>query len=376
MKLPYLDPTSHKSVCCSCGRKTFVNYLGVDDKPIAEGVFGRCDRQDHCRYFLYPYDYLNQLKAMNSTSKPSRRINRINGSSADSTSASKPVTVAEIRRTIPLSHAPVNIPPQTLSRYSMEATLTNHPDNPLARFLHRIFDPLVGEREVNETLRRYCVGTHMNDSVIYWQVDTQGEVRTGKTIAYDAETGKRLHTPGATGWMHRQPYRLEQAFFGSHLLATTRPDLERHNRMRASLGVAPIAPTIWLFESEKAALIAALYLRYEAVKEFRIIPMATGSCDCFNPTEEALANPYHRLQVLRGNNVVLLPDEGMFDKWLEKARRLPPGFSPEISICDMLEPSYRQRLLCDVNPGDGPDDIFLRYIAAGKIDAIHDLPLY
>lgn len=398
MHLPYLDPTSHKAVCCNCGKKTFVNYLDANGQPIGDGVFGRCDRQDHCRYYRYPYEYLQQLKTMTIKKKRQRRIPLAISGTTDapatiSTHATTHATTHAVVHAanpapariypLPLRSAPVVAPPQTIDRYSMERTVGNYASNPLAQFLHRIFDPLINASTVDSILKRYCVGTNYDNAVIYWQIDARGLIRTGKTISYDATTGKRSHAPGATGWMHRQPYRLEQAFFGSHLIKETRPLLEKHNELCRTLSLPPLAPTIWLFESEKGALIAAMYLAWAGFKSHHIIPMATGSCDCFNPTKEALANPYHRLQVLRGNRLVLFPDEGMFDSWLEKARRLPTGFCQSLAISPILDEKRlleavgsKGKLECEVHPGDGPDDIFLRYIELGRIDDISDLPLY
>lgn len=445
-----LDPTSHKAVCCKCGKKTFVNYVDNNGQPIADGVFGRCDRQDHCRYFLYPYEYLEQMKAKDRLSndrisessisgsrlpkspQSSRRKPRVTIGNNPETVVAQPVAneptlsaiapsaivpsaivpstittsdgdarpnvvVGNFNKTttfpeiaIPLIDAPLYKPPHTLPKYDMESTVGNYTSNNLAIFLHRIFDPHIGESSVNYLLKQYCVGTDCNGNTIFWQIDMQGNVRTGKTIAYNPETGKRSHAPGSTGWRHSKGFRLEQVFFGTQRLANLQHELDEHNALRKSLNLEPLVPTIWLLESEKAALIAAMYLRWAGYKPFTIIPMATGSCDNFNPKPEALANPYHRLQVLRGKRVVLLPDQGMFDKWAEKATHLPPDFCKKVVISPLMEESKWSdasahnlatvkeefKELYTINPGDGPDDIFLTLIQTGMISLIIDLPLY
>ena len=128
--------------------------------------------------------------------------------------------------------------------------------------------------------------THMEDRrVIFWQCDYEGRLRTGKIMAYDPTTGKRLKSDGSIGWVHSDlkhegiltdDWHLEQCLYGEHLLKDN-PDL-----------------TVALVEAYKTAHIGAILLPH-------YLWLATDSM--MGLTEE-------RLRHLKGRNVLLFPDEG------------------------------------------------------------------
>ncbi|MDD2245278.1 MAG: DUF6371 domain-containing protein, partial [Dysgonamonadaceae bacterium] len=76
-------------------------------------------------------------------------------------------------------------------------------------------------------MRNYALGATKNGSVIFWQIDIKGNVRTGKIMQYNPATGKRIrHKSGAINWVHnilkrRDPnytnFNLDQCYFGEHL---------------------------------------------------------------------------------------------------------------------------------------------------------------
>ena len=163
---------------------------------------------------------------------------------------------------------------------------------------------LVGEKRTHEAFRPYNVGTAklMGWSTVFWQVDAEGRIRTGKIMKY-GEDGHRVKIDGSgkVNWVHSQirvsGCRMVQCFFGEHLLST-RPDA-----------------TIVLVEAEKTAVIASLFF-----SDF--LWLATGgNSGCLNPTAS---------QVLNGREVKLLPDLGMEEDWLKKAEMLRP-------ICKSVE---------------------------------------
>lgn len=43
-------------------------------------------------------------------------------------------------------------------------------------------------------MQDYALGATKDGSVIYWQIDTQGKVRTGKVMKYDPNSGHRIKT--------------------------------------------------------------------------------------------------------------------------------------------------------------------------------------
>lgn len=261
----------------------------------------------------------------------------------------------------------------------MAATLRCYERNNLALFLHSVFNAHMDADAIDALLRLYGLGTASQGKAIFWQTDRRGGIRTGKVMGYDRVTGKRSHGEGSMNWAHslmkeKYPdFRLEQAYFGSHLLPNIKREAALNNKERERMGIeGEFKPRIWLFESEKAALISALYLKWGGADNV-FLPMATGGCEGFNPTPEAMANPYHRLRALKGCKVTLFPDEGKYADWLQKAKRLK-GYCADISVSTVMERNLHPvRIECEIGRGDGFDDIILRYMASGRIDQIINL---
>ena len=99
-------------------------------------------------------------------------------------------------------------------------------------------------------MSEYRVGTskHWPGSCVFWQIDINGRVRTGKVMLYDAESGKRVKEPYShLTWAHSllklPDFNLRQCFFGEHLLPMNRGK--------------PVA----LVESEKTAMVASSMVR-------------------------------------------------------------------------------------------------------------------
>ena len=124
-------------------------------------------------------------------------------------------------------------------------------------------------------------------------------------MLYDVNTGKRIKKPyNYISWVHsvlKMPnYSLKQCFYGEHLIKTS---------------TRPIA----IVESEKTAIIASVFL-----PEFTWI--ASGSLSNLS---------YEKTKVLKGRQVVLFPDLGVYDRWKEKIVSLHPDADYQIS--DLLE---------------------------------------
>lgn len=140
----------------------------------------------------------------------------------------------------------------------------------------------------------YSIGATKNHSVVYWQIDINDRVRTGKIIKYDKDTGHRIKDGGGINWVHsilkKQGYlpndwELSQCLFGEHLLKS-------HP-----------AKIVALVESEKSALIlAGLYPEY--------VWLATGGKSQLS---------IDKLSVLKDRRVIMLPDVDGFEVWSLKA---------------------------------------------------------
>ena len=103
----------------------------------------------------------------------------------------------------------------------MEQTLHGYSVNPLYRYISTVF----GKEETERLFALYKVGTSKKwgGSTIFWQIDVNGNVRTGKIMKYDDKTGHRIKEPHSlVTWVHSElklpDFTLRQCFFGEHLL--------------------------------------------------------------------------------------------------------------------------------------------------------------
>lgn len=179
-------------------------------------------------------------------------------------------------------------------------------------FLCGLFDRYSLESPTIERLMQdYALGATKDGSIIYWQIDTKGKVRTGKVMKYDPNTGHRVKDGGGINWIHAMmkkqgllpdDYHLVQCLFGEHLLK--------------------IYPTkvVALVESEKSALIASgVYPDY--------VWLATGG------KSQLFID---KLKVLQGRTVVMFPDVDGFEYWSNKAKEVE-AIGCKVVVSDLLE---------------------------------------
>jgi hypothetical protein len=149
--------------------------------------------------------------------------------------------------------------------------------------------------------------------VIFWQIDIQGKVRTGKIMQYNPQTGRRIKTGyGGINWVHHKlkksnpsftDFNLSQCYFGEHLLRLY-PD-------------KPVA----IVEAEKTAVIASMICH-------NYNWLAAGNLNGLN---------VEKSRVLRDKTVVLYPDTGCYDKWKTKVIQIKNDINCQIRISDLVE---------------------------------------
>lgn len=274
---------STRHTCPNCHRqRCFSKYIDTEKQILFPEYVGLCDLEQKCGYHFTPRDYFEQ--------NPSEKEKFVE----NSFSSYAPIKDAQ---PIVTSYIDLDIVNQSLRGYSA---------NKLFQFLSAQF----GEAETMKLMQKYKVGTskHWNGATVFWQVDNQKKVRTGKIMLYDSETGKRVKEPyNHVTWVHsvlnKSDYNLKQCFFGEHLLPK---DSSR-----------PVA----LVESEKTVLIASYYL-----PQFLWIASG-GKNGCFNAKS---------LSVLAGRRVVLFPDLGATDYWQSKIS-LMKSYGIEVQMFDYLE---------------------------------------
>lgn len=271
-----------KLSCPNCGKKQcFVKYIDNQGEITFPDYVGRCDHEQSCKYHYTPSNYFKDNPTMVDYDK---------------------------RSFIKASNPKPCLPPPTsfIDNELMERSLTNYAMNPLYIYLSGV----LGKDVTSRIFQLYHVGTSKKwgGSTVYWQIDWQGNVRTGKIMLYDRTTGHRIKEPRSyVSWVHTelnlQDYHLKQCFFGEHLLSKN--------------------PTksVAIVESEKSALIAAHYM-----PDF--IWLATsGMHGCFKADV---------VSILKGRSIMLCPDLGAKEVWLKKIPLLS-SICSKVVLSDSLE---------------------------------------
>lgn len=264
-------------VCPQCNKgKTLSLYIDTETGEHLQPSVGRCNRESNCGYHYTPKQYFQDNNISFDTPQP--------------TAYKRPVTPEQK----PVSFIPVEI---------LKASLKEHEANHFVKFLINLF----GVDVTNELISQYFIATskYWNGATVFWQIDTQGKVRTGKVMLYSPTTGKRVKEPfNHINWVHtllkQQVFELKQCLFGEHLLI---------NKTK------PVA----IVESEKTAIIASVYLP-------QFIWLAVGSLNNLNA---------EKCSILNGRTVTLFPDLNGFEKWSSKAKEISK--LANFTVSDLLE---------------------------------------
>ncbi len=177
------------------------------------------------------------------------------------------------------------------------------------RFLCNFFS----KEKIEKAVEDYALGATKNNLVIFWQIDIDGKIRTGKIMQYNPNTGKRVRNKtGAINWVHNKlkktnpayaDFNLRQCYFGEHLLRLY-PD-------------KPIA----IVEAEKTAVITSM-----------VIPqcnwLAAGNLNGLN---------IEKSKVFENRDIVLYPDAGCYEKWSRKMIEIRKQIPCQIAISELIE---------------------------------------
>lgn len=281
-----------RDICPQCRQRSFSVYADSSSHPLDAATCGRCNRINSCGYHLPPRQWREARNAPYMLQQPREPM----------------------QSTLPLDLGPVE--PSCLPMRAVELS-----EACLGRFRDKVgnkFDvafmrrlcPIDPHSAVwRSTTADYRLGSTRFGEPVFWQIDTDGLVRTGKYMKYDAD-GHRLHTPGCNvGWVHTcgeapKPYSLRQVMYGTHLLGDD-------------------TCKVAIVESEKTALVLTTALRV-CFPRLRIVVLATGGCSNLNPSDVNFFDRYSAFAPLIGRRIVLLPDRGMEEKWSGSARLLKP----------------------------------------------------
>lgn len=284
---PYLEKYSGKASRHKCPKcndpHSFAYYLDGNTGQVIDKTVGRCNHESGCGYHYTPKQFF--------IDNP----------------------VEKERFTVSIQQKPMQQPQREANyipfRYVEKSVSYN---STFVYFLCGLFDRFSLESPTIERLMQdYAIGATKDGSIIYWQIDTKGKVRTGKVMKYDPDTGHRIKNGGGINWIHSimkrqsllpEDYNLAQCLFGEHLL-----------RMYPTKVVA-------LVESEKSALIASgVYPEY--------IWLATGGKSQLS---------IDKLKVLKGRTVIMFPDVDGFEYWSNKAKEVE-AIGCKVVVSNLLE---------------------------------------
>lgn len=270
-----LERGSVKHKCPGCGHKTFSYYIDVTTGLRVGDEFGSCDRQNNCKYLKTP-------------------------------------TVADLPQDASLMVHANEVLPRYLEPEFINIIDSKHLNrslgwktNDFTNFLYSLFP----KESVNRMIMRYRLGTVENwgkNCVVFWQIDKDFDVRTGKIMGYDPVTGKRVKEPFPQfNWVHTPnkhnnytDFHLKQCFFGEHLLSCYEFN------------------EVHVVESEKTAVLCSI----ANPKTFWV---ATGGLQ--NISED-------RLKPFKDKKLIFYPDKGIsHSMWEQKLKPLTMCYNIEIS---------------------------------------------
>ena len=228
-----------RHTCPNCGdKRSFAYYVDEENTPLHPSV-GRCNHESSCGYHYTPKQYfLNHPECRTSN------VSSFDGQKRDVKSKS---TLTEPLKPTAIGCVPIHYVEKSKSVQSN-----------FFRFLSILLGNYYGSKS-QEVLKRllgeYRLGATRDGCVIFWQIDMNGKVRTGKVMQYNSEDGHRIKEQGAAiNWIHSilkkqkvlpEEWQLSQCLFGEHLLSLY-PD-----------------KVVVLVESEKSAIIgSAIFPNY------------------------------------------------------------------------------------------------------------------
>lgn len=277
---PYKGSSS-RYACPFCNQKhSFVRYIDTEKQVRFPDHVGRCNREEKCGYHYTPKQYFQD----NNYILPKSHV-------TSSDFNNNPDTTQQT---------------SFIDKKLLKDSLRTYKENNLFQFLKS----QIGGAETLELFQKYQVGTSKlwDGATIFWQIDSDKNIRTGKIMQYSPKTGKRVKHPfNHISWVHfriqHEDFKLRQCFFGEHLFS--------------EINSKPIG----IVESEKSALVAAHYL-----KDYRWIASGGkhGSLNTGN------------FKILLNQKVVLFPDLGAFKLWYRKAK-LMKRYGIDVRISGLLE---------------------------------------
>lgn len=207
----------------------------------------------------------------------------------------------------PRKEIPV-LPTLELPMWMVTRTEVNREQNTLIRWLRSLKWDQTEQERLDYALAAYHIGRSKFGHTIFWQIDENGKVHTGKMMKYREDGHRDKEAAHNFDWIHTILYKhqpgysadktdMKQCLFGMHLLNEYKKE--------------GIDQDVCIVESEKSALIMSVIHGNHSGQ----IWMACGGLSNLN--EEKLA-PI----IEQGRRIVLFPDRDGIDKWKIQASQI------------------------------------------------------
>ena len=284
-----LDKSTKKHFCPQCKEKRFVLYLdNTTNKPLNECV-GRCDKETTCSYHYTPKQYFRDYPQAKEQSNNTAFV-------VPTSLHAKENTPCRVMTLLPFSY--------------VEKCKSRNIVNNFITFLLSVF-PF---EKVEKAVSMYHVGTsnRWNGATVFWQIDENMQVRTGKILLYNTETGKRIKYANYVpfDFVHKimireklvEKFSLVQCLFGLHLAASQPQKI------------------IAAVESEKTAVIMSIILP-------QYLWVSFGGINNISQINTP---------ILKDRQIIVFPDAGTYDHLQPKINELQNvGFN--ICLSDLVE---------------------------------------
>ena len=271
-----------RHTCPNCGDKRSFAYYVDEENMLLHPSVGRCNHESNCGYHYTPKQYFQD--------HPECRTSNASSFDEQKRNAKHKSTPTEPPKPAVIGYIPIHYVEKSKSMQSN-----------FFRFLFTLLGNYYGSKSqevLNRLLDEYRLGATRDGAVIFWQIDKNGKVRTGKVMQYNPEDGHRIKEQGAAiNWIHcilkkqkvlPEDWQLSQCLFGEHLLSLYSDKV------------------VVLVESEKSAIIgSAIFPDY--------VWLATGGKSQMKED---------KLSVLRGRTVLLFPDADGYTEWKQRAESM------------------------------------------------------
>lgn len=253
-----------KPDCPSCGKShRFSQYIDLlTGLPVGPGI-GKCDRVNHCCYWLTPREYF--------ASHPEER--------------EEYYAKASTIKCEPEAEPPREYLPDTgLAPYMVTFRRSN-----FGQWLSRIAP---SAEALERTAKAFQLTASVRGAIVFWYIDDSGRKCQGKMMWYGTDGHRRggastVSYEMAKRGLMKANVNMQKCLYGVQQIASRHID------------------TVYVVESEKTAIVMTmLHPEY--------IWLATGGCSMLN---RQVLGPLH------DRRVMLIPDSGMYGKWIEAVRK-------------------------------------------------------